>query len=75
MKKVKCKSCGASITFVQSPDNPEKQIPLDAKEVTAYEVEEHTFIDKQQIIVTKHRVHLSHFVTCPDANSFSKRPS
>lgn len=68
LKTVPCKGCGRPIIWAQNPDTG-KRVPLDAKAVV-YDLTHHEG-DGDAVVQRTMNAYVSHFNTCPKANSFS----
>lgn len=75
MPTSKCKSCGAAILWVK--DQWGKVLPVNKRRVRAY----HMHVPDAKVATCLHHggkdmkpylVHISHFLTCPDATKHSK---
>ncbi len=64
-----CKSCGASIIWTTTEAG--KKMPVDAQPASKGIVLLGNPADPQSRVVN---VHLSHFATCPNANTHRKKP-
>lgn len=61
----KCKKCGKEIVFIKTKAG--KLAPVDYESLQEYE----KGLPESHLKLEKH--HISHFATCPFANSFRKR--
>lgn len=57
---VRCRACQARIIFLQSANDPDKRVPVDADTV------------EPEDVIYEHGRHESHFRTCTDPGRFSK---
>jgi hypothetical protein len=62
-----CKSCEASILWAETENG--KKVPLDSKPEKRYILKA-----EDAAVVVLRSTYVSHFVTCPDADSHRRKP-
>lgn len=72
-----CEKCGAALIWAQGvkADGTRGWIPMNKRRVRAYDISEDGLGPPEFLVVERDRkpllVHISHFVTCPNASEFS----
>lgn len=64
-----CRACNREIVWATNPVTG-KKVPLDASPVVTYQLQDGS--DGKEAIMDEEKSYISHFLTCPSADRFSK---